>query len=84
MTKNNNFIYMTSVRHNNEESQETRLAVMQNDITYIKGEVEDIKRLVIDGYITKAEFDPIKKIVYGMVALLLTGVVGAILALIFK
>ena len=35
-------------------------------------------------YVTKTEFDPIKKLVYGLVALILMGVVGGILALVIK
>ena len=35
-------------------------------------------------YVTKIEFDPIKKLVYGMVALILMGVVGGILALVIR
>lgn len=35
-------------------------------------------------FITKTEFEPIKKLVYGVVALILMGVVGGILALVIK
>jgi hypothetical protein len=60
------------------------LAVIQNDITYIKQEVDDIKKLVENKYVTKDEFDPIKKVVYGMVGLILVAVVGAVLALVIS
>ena len=65
-------------------SDKIQLAVIQNDITYIKQEVSEIKRLVQEHYVTKSEFEPIKKIVYGLVSLILIAVVGAILALIIK
>jgi chromosome segregation ATPase len=35
-------------------------------------------------YASKEEIEPVKKIVYGLVGLLLTGVVGSILALVLK
>jgi len=58
------------------------IAGLAKDITYIKGEVTDIKNKLEESYVTKDEFDPIKKVVYGLVGLILTGVVGALLALV--
>ena len=37
----------------------------------------------LDGYVTKEEFDPIKRIVYGLIGLLLTAMVSALAALLF-
>lgn len=59
-------------------------AVMANDISYIKAEVTEIKNKLEADYVTRQELDPIKKIVYGIVALVLTAVVGGVLALVFK
>lgn len=59
-------------------------AKTQKDIEYIKKEITEIKQLVSDHYVTKVEFDPIKKIVYGLVGLVLTAVVVGILALVIK
>ena len=59
-------------------------AKTQKDIEYIKKEIGEIKQLVSDHYVTKVEFDPIKKIVYGLVALVLTTVFVGILALVIK
>lgn len=56
------------------------IAVMANDISYIKGEVQEIKEMVKSQYVTRDEFDPIRKLVYGMVALILSTVVLAIVA----
>jgi hypothetical protein len=60
------------------------LAVIKNDIGYIKKEVDEIKGLVQTKYVTKEEFLPIKNLVYGMVAVIMTGVIGAVLALVIK
>ena len=68
-----------------EQNQETKLAVMANDIGHIKIDIVEIKRLFKDlstNYVTKSEFEPVKKLVYGLVALILTSVVLAILAVV--
>lgn len=59
-------------------------AEMKKDIEYLIKEVKEIKQLVSDHYITRVEFDPIKKIVYGLVALVLTSVVVGVLALVIN
>jgi len=63
---------------------EVSSAETKKDIEYIKKEMSEIKQLVSDHYVTKVEFDPIKKIVYGLVALVLTTVFVGILALVIK
>lgn len=45
---------------------------------------EEFKDLVNGAFISRAEFEPIQKIVYGIVTLILTTVFGAILALVIK
>lgn len=42
-------------------------------------DIEEIKR----DYVTKIEFDPIKSLVYGLVGIIITTVIGAILKLVF-
>lgn len=61
---------------------ETSIAVMSEQIKYIVEKVEAIERKVDAQYVTKVEFEPIKKIVYGLVGLILVTVVGAVLALV--
>lgn len=63
-------------------SDETKLAVIQTDLTYIKEKLNAVDLKVSTHYITKDEFEPIKKIVYGMVSLILVAVVGALVALV--
>jgi len=36
----------------------------------------------LSGYITKEEFDPVKQLVYGLVGLLLTALVGALVTMV--
>lgn len=59
-------------------------AVVSTELGYIKAQLDKLSQVVGDGYVTKAEFEPIKKVVYGMVALMLTSVVGGLLALIIR
>ena len=63
-------------------TNETKFAVIAKDLEYIKGEVADIKSEVSGRFVTKEEFDPVKKIVYGLVTLILTAVVGALVGLV--
>jgi hypothetical protein len=62
----------------------TSLEVIQNDISYIKSDIKEIKDSVVTGYVTKDQFEPVKRIVYGLVGLILTSVVVAIVTLVLK
>ena len=64
------------------KNDKIKLAVMARDVKYIRGEVKEIKERLDDQYVTKTEFDPIKKVVYGIIALILTAVVGALVGLV--
>lgn len=64
------------------QSDETKLAVIQTDLTYIKEKLNAVDNKVSSHYVSKEEFDPIKKIVYGTVSLILIAVVGALVALV--
>lgn len=69
-------------RKSNRTTDESDLAVMANDIKYIREDILDIKRKLENEYITRQEFDPVKKIVYGIIGVVLTGVLGSLLGLI--
>ena len=53
------------------------LAVLGSDVQYIKEDIRTIKTSLNQTYVTKNEFEPIKKVVYGLVGIILTAVVGA-------
>ena len=64
-----------------KESVQTQLALMRQDITFIKDALKEQK----DGsvkYVEKDEFEPIKKIVYGIVSVALLAVLGALVNLV--
>lgn len=47
-------------------------------------DIAELKGIVRADFISRHEFDPIKKIVYGMVSLILTAVVVALIALVVR
>ena len=56
----------------------------KDDIDEIKDDTKDIKIDMKDNYVTKTEFNPIKKVVYGAVGLILASVFGALVTLVVK
>jgi len=64
--------------------EDTQIAVMANDISYIKKSIDDMNSRLDHHYVTKDEFDPIKKLVYGMVAIVLSSVAAAVMAILVK
>lgn len=67
-----------------EHEHDTLLAVMASNIENIKIQIAKLEGMMENKFVTKEEFEPIKKIVYGLVALVMTSVFVAILALIIK
>lgn len=64
--------------------EDTQIAVMANDVSYIKTAVKDLNDKVDNNYVTKEQFAPVQKLVYGLVGLILVAVVGAMMALILR
>lgn len=69
----------------------TAIALIQKDIEFIKSEMSDVKSALSSmqqsyqqEFITRAEFAPVRQIVYGLVALILVAVVGALLTLVIR
>lgn len=65
-------------------SEETKIAVMQEQIMGIKDTVERIEQKLENKYVSKEEFQPIKRLVYGCVSIILSSVIVAMVALIIK
>lgn len=66
-------------------TQETQIELLKQDIEYIKRAVDDIKQTLKKEYVEKAEFsaykekiDPVVRIVYGLVASILVGVLSTV------
>lgn len=74
-----------------QQSDEVKLAVMQNDLTYIREKVNTVDLKVSQNYVTKEEFinslrriKLLEKIVYGAVSLILIAVFGALTSLVVR
>jgi hypothetical protein len=74
----------TTDNKTSRNSVDTNLALLRSDIAYIKRDVSNINRKLDDDYITKEEFAPVKALVYGMAAVILTGFIGAVLSFVYK
>jgi hypothetical protein len=67
-----------------ESTDKLNWTVLQKDVEFIKINVSEMKEKMEKDYVTQDEFKPVKNIVYGLVGLILTSVVGALIALVLK
>jgi hypothetical protein len=67
-----------------ETAAETQrsVALLGNDLSYIKSDIAVIKTALENKYVTKEEFKTVKMLVYGFTGLILIAVVGALLSLV--
>ncbi len=68
----------------NQDQEVEELRKLLQEIKVQVARLETLMNLMQDNYVTRAEFEPVRNLVYGLVGLLLTGVVGAMIALIMK
>lgn len=57
----------------------------QTTLEYIKRDIGEIKATLKENdtkYVSQKEFDPVRRIVYGLVSLILVAVVGAVVAIV--
>lgn len=54
------------------------------DVEQIKKDITEIKMLINQNYVRREEFNPVQKIVYGLVSVILMAVVGAMIALVLR
>lgn len=67
-----------------QDSIETSVAVILTKVNYIEAEVRDIRSKLEKEYVTQDQFEPIRKVVYGLVSITLLSVVGAVIALVLR
>jgi len=58
--------------------------LLQKDIAYIKASLDELKKDLEHKYVTKEAFEPVRKLVFGMVSIVLLSFIGAIVALVIK
>lgn len=66
------------------DSSDTKIALIQQDISYMKDKLDNVDQKISTHYVSRDEFEPIKRIVYGMVGLILIAVVGALVSLVIR
>lgn len=62
----------------------TAVAVLSTNVEFIKQEITTIKTLLENKYVTKEGFEPVRRIVYGLVGAFLLAIVGAIIQIVIK
>lgn len=65
-----------------DSEDEIKLAVIAKDIEYIKDSIKVINRKLDKDYVTKMEFEPVKRIVYGMVGIILVAVLSGVVGMV--
>lgn len=63
---------------------DVEIALVARDVKYIISEMEKIEKKLDSDYVTQDQFEPVRKIVYGLVATVLLAVIAAILAIVIK
>lgn len=71
-------------RSTRSQKEDTQIAVMANDLGYVRKAVDTLNEKIDHNYVTKEEFKPVKQLVYGLVGLIMTAVVIAILSLVVR
>lgn len=65
-------------------SNKDNYGIIVTKIEYIQETVAEIKHKLESNYVTQDQFEPVKRVVYGMVSVVLLAVIGAITALALK
>ena len=83
-TKQDNVAFESIHSHLDRLDKATNTDLIVYKIDELKTQFNTLEAKIDNNFVTKTEFDPIKRLVYGMVALILVGVLSAILAAIIK
>lgn len=62
----------------------TRIPLICQSIIQIADDMRDMKQTLEEKFVTKDQFWPIQTLVYGLTSILLTGIVVALLAMVFR
>lgn len=72
----------TTISNRNTHSQ--NIDVIATKIDYIEEAVRNIENKLEAQYVTQDEFEPIKRIVYGLISVILVAVIGAMITLVLR
>lgn len=62
---------------------ELQLGRLMQKLDGIERDVNDLRRKLDEDYVTQDQYKPVSQIVYAMVALILVGFMGAVVALVY-
>lgn len=68
----------------NRRQEDVDMAEVKSDVKYLVKEVDKINDKLEKEYVTQDQFEPIKKIVYGVVGIMLVGVITALMTLVLR
>lgn len=58
------------------------VATLTAQVNTVIRDLDELKKLIRSDFVTRAELDPIRRLVYGVVGLILAGVIGGLLGLV--
>jgi len=67
-----------------KRQEDIDLAVVASDVKYLIKSIDGINEVLKHKFVTQEEFEPIRRIIYGLVATILIAFIGAVIALIIK
>lgn len=82
---------MAGKAKNDSTDDKINIAVMGTNVQFIKNELGDLKiaiealdKKISTNYVTQEEFKPVKAVAYGIILVISTGVLGALLSLVLR
>ena len=63
---------------------ETKMEVALEQLVRVREDLKELNNKIDNNYITRIEFEPVRNIVYGLVSLLLTGIIGSLLMMVIR
>ena len=67
-----------------EDNMKTDIELIKQNVTHIKSKVDKIESTLEANYVTRNEFDPVKKIVWLIMSLILTGFISSIVFFLWR
>lgn len=65
-----------------KEYTDLRYSLIENKLNMVVDDIKDVQTTLRSSYVTEDQFSPVKTVVYGLVGIILTSVIGAILTII--
>lgn len=63
---------------------ETKIEVALEQLVRVREDIKELNTKIDNNYVTRIEFEPVRNIVYGLVSLLLTGIIGSLLMVVIR